>query len=138
MAAASEKVPAHLWIIGVLSLLWNAMGAVVYTLTMIRHPAVLQGADPAMVAAIEASPAWANAAWGLGVWGALAGSILLLCRRRLATVAFALSFAGLVVVGAYELIAGMPVNLPQTAAIWLIALFLLWYASFASAIGLLR
>ena len=133
----SLKPPVLFWIIAAVSLLWNAMGAAVYTLTMMRHPAVMDGADPAMVAAIDASPAWANVAWGLGVWGALAGSILLLARRRLAVTAFALSFLGLIVVGGYEFAAGMPVNIPQTVAIWLIALFLLWYSRAKAKAGLL-
>lgn len=138
MNDASGKTPAHLWVIGLISLLWNAMGAAIYTLTMMRHPAVMDGADPAMVAAIDASPAWANAAWALGVWAALAGSALLLARRRLAVTAFALSLTGLIAVGAYEFASGMPVNLPQTAVIWIIALFLMVYARFALARGILR
>lgn len=138
MNATPGTAPAHVKVVGLISLLWNAMGAAVFTLTMMRHPAVMDGADPAMAAAIEASPAWANVAWGLGVWAAVAGSVLLIARRRLAVTAFALSLTGLVAVGAYEFASDMPVNLPQTAAIWAIALFLAVYARIAFARGLLR
>ena len=133
----SLKPPVLFWVIAVVSLLWNAMGAAVYSLTMMRHPLVVDGAEPAMVAAIDASPAWSNAAWALGVWGALAGSVLLLARRRLAVTAFALSLLGLIVVGSYEFASGMPVNIPQTAAIWLIAIFLLWYSRAKAKAGVL-
>lgn len=131
------KTPAHLWIVGVLSLLWNAMGAAVYSLTMMRHPLAMEGADPEMVAAIDASPFWANGAWALGVWGALVGSILLLARKRLAVAAFVLSLLGLIAVGAYEYASGMPTNLVQTAAIWAIAVALLWYANAMAKRGVL-
>jgi hypothetical protein len=33
---AAARTPAHLWIVGVLSLLWNAMGAFDYTATRLR------------------------------------------------------------------------------------------------------
>ena len=135
---AFVKTPAHLWIVGGISLLWNAMGAAVYMLTMMRHPLAMDGADAAMVAAIDASPLWSNAAWGIGVWGAVAGSVLLLCRSRLAFTAFVASLAGLIVVGTYELVSAMPVNVPQMASIWAIALFLLWYSRKQAKSGVLR
>lgn len=132
------KAPVHLWIVGAVSLLWNLMGAAVYTLTMMRHPLAMDGADPRMVAAIDASPLWSNIAWGLGVWGALVGSILLLARKRLAVAVFALSLLGLVVVAAYEYASAMPTNTIQNVVIWAIALFLLWYSSRQAKAGVLR
>ena len=77
-------------------------------------------------------------AWGLAVTAALAGSVLLLARRKWAAVAFAASLAGLLVLTAYQLATDMPMNAVQVVAIWIIALFLWRYAVKASAAGLLR
>ena len=138
MTDGTGKAPIHLWIVGAVSLLWNLMGVAVYTLTMMRHPLVMAGADPGMVAALDATPAWANGAWALGVWGALAGSFLLLARKRIAVMVFGLSLLGLIVVAAYEYTSHMPTNTAQNVVIWAIALFLLWYARAMVSRGVLR
>lgn len=128
MTEASSKGPRHLWAVGVVSLLWNAIGCYIYTMTMLRDPAMMADAPPEMRAAIEAAPAWANAAWALGVWGALLGSTFLLLRRSWAVPAFLVSLIGLAGTAIYETSAGVPMNVAQVIAIWAIALFLLWYA----------
>ena len=42
-------------------------------------------------------PVWMKAFWAIGVWGAIAGSLLLLLRSRHAVTAFGLSLAGLAI-----------------------------------------
>ncbi len=83
-----RKIPAHYWVVAGLSLLWNAFGAVDYTLTKMRNPAYLANFPPEMMAAIDKFPAWMTIFWALGVWGSLLGSVLLLIRSRLAVTAF--------------------------------------------------
>jgi hypothetical protein len=39
-------------------------------------------------------PAWMTGVWAIGVWGALAGSVLLLLRSKWAVHVFAASLAG--------------------------------------------
>jgi hypothetical protein len=96
------RAPRHLWIVGVLSLLWNAFGATDYLLTQTNNEAYLSQFTPEQLAYFTDFPAWATAAWALGVWGALAGSILLLMRRRLAMQAFGVSLAGMAISFAYQ------------------------------------
>ena len=93
-----------------------------------------------------AMPTWMYGPWILGVWGAVAGSILLLMRSRFAVWAFGLSLIGAVV----SLIYGQFINpappLPAEMAmmsympyvITLIAAFLAWYAWTMSKKGVLR
>ena len=128
MVDVANKTPWHLWLVGVLSLLWNAFGCYIYAMTMMRDPALMAQAPPEMRAAIESAPAWANAFWAFGVWGALLGSILLLLRRAWAVPAFIVSLIGLAGTAIWEARASVPMNVPQTAMIWAVALFLLWYA----------
>ena len=95
----STRTPVHLWIVGALSLLWNAFGGYDYTMTRTRGADYLKemmpGTDPnAMMAYIDAFPMFAQVGWGLGVWGAVTGSILLLMRHRFAVIAFAVSLIG--------------------------------------------
>ena len=67
----------------------------------------------------------------LGVWGAIAGSLLLLMRSRFAVHAFAVSLAGLAASTVYQMsLSGegaMPLGVINLL-IWAGALFLLWYA----------
>lgn len=139
------RTPWHLWAVGIVSALWNAMGATDYTMTQIRSEAWLSQMTPDQIAWIESAPAIAHASWAFGVWGALAGSLLLLARSRHAVIAFALSLAGLAVNTAYQLTAPMPSGhmdstamLAFHAAIWAVAIALLFYALSMRRRGVLR
>lgn len=94
------KAPIHLWVVGLLSLLWNAMGCTDYYMLRTRNIEWISQTpdiDPqAMLAWVDSLPIWAQLGWGLGVWMGLGGSILLLMRRRWAVPAFALSLVGAV------------------------------------------
>jgi len=133
-----HKAPLHLWVIGVVTLIWNGFGCYIYTMAMTRNPAIMADAPPEMVAALDAAPAWSSGAWAFGVWGALAGSLLLLLRSRWAVTAFAISLIGLIGSTIYEFMWDVPVDRVQQATIWVIALFLLWYAWRMRQRGLLR
>ena len=104
----STKAPVHLWIVGVLSLLWNAFGGYDYTMTRMRNVDYLSsmpGIDATqMLAYIDAFPMFAQVGWGLGVWGAVAGSILLLLRHRFAVIAFAISLIGAMLSLGYQMV----------------------------------
>ena len=107
--SVGAKAPAHLWIVGALALLWNGFGAYDYFMTRTKGAAYVEtmmpGSDAnAIMAYINSFPVWASAGWGLGVWGGLAGSILLLMRHRLAVPGFALSLLGAVVGLGYQLL----------------------------------
>jgi hypothetical protein len=137
-----SSTPVHLWIVGVVSLLWNLFGTVDFTLANIRYQPYISGFPPEVIQQMDAYPLWSVAAWACGVWGALAGSILLLFRSRLAVPAFALSLAGLAASTAYQVAAGIYGFSGAMAAmnltIWVIAVLLLVYALRMRAHGSLR
>lgn len=145
---AGEKLrqtPVHLWIVGALSLAWNAFGATDYIMTETHNAAYLATATPAQMAWFASFPAWEVACWAVGVWGAVAGSLLLLARSRHAVTAFAVSLAGLALSSIYQGLinpgpaeghaTGMPVI---TGLIWAVAIALLVYASAMRRLGVLR
>lgn len=142
------KTPWHLWLVGVLSLLWNGFGAFDFIQTTTRGEAYMRAAgfDDAMVAYYEAIPAWMYVPWTLGVWGAVIGSVMLLLRRRWAVPAFGLSLLGALVSLIYgKLIDPPPPAPPELAAmswmpivILLIAVLLFGYAFNMRKRGVLR
>ncbi|GAA3897679.1 hypothetical protein GCM10022276_15800 [Sphingomonas limnosediminicola] len=94
--AVSARAPAHLWIVGILSFLWNCFGGYDYTMTRLKNTNYLsQMGDPNVILSyVNGMPMYAQIGWGLGVWCALLGSVLLLTRSRYAVHAFAVSLVG--------------------------------------------
>jgi hypothetical protein len=81
-------------VVGGLSLLWNAVGALDFTMTQTDNEAWLKGFTQEQLAYIHGFPLWSVFAWGVGTWGSFLGSVMLLCRRGLAFHLFAASLAG--------------------------------------------
>lgn len=129
-----QKTPWHLWAVGLVSLLWNAMGGVDYTMTHLRDPGWMAQFTPEQIAYFDGFPIWATGFWAIGVWGAIAGSILLLFRRRWAVAAFGLSLLGLIGGHVYRFGSKIPdgwntgPNAAFAAILAAVAVFLLWYA----------
>lgn len=90
------RTPWHLWVVGLVSLVWNAGGAYDYLMTQMSNETYLAMLDASQRALMDARPVWFDAVWALGVWGSVAGSLLLLLRSRFASMAFLLSFIGLI------------------------------------------
>lgn len=141
---ARGKAPRGFWAIAVLSLLWSAFGCFDFAMTASRNPGYLAQFPPEMIVYIDSFPYWLTVAWALGVWGSLAGSVLLLLRARSAVVAFAVSLLGLAASTAYQQVIRPPANLltpgmiVMNLVIWAAALFLLWYAWKQRKAGVLR
>ncbi len=134
--------PWHLWLVGVLTLLFNAMGIVSYLTTKLGWLAEM-GMTPSQIAFMETYPAWATTVWAMGVWGAFAGSVLVLLRSRWAVVAMVVALVGLIGVtlaesAVLEVPADMRTPLGLKAAIWGVTLFLLFYSRAMTKAGVLR
>lgn len=145
-----SRTPVHLWIVGVLATLWNAIGCYDYLMTRTRNTdyfeKMMPTVDPqAMLAWVDGFPIWAQFGWGLGVWGGLLGSLLLLLRSRWAMWAFALSLIGAVLGLGYQIVAAPPLAGAEGPmveimpyVIILIALALFLYARAMEKKGVLR
>ena len=88
--------PKHLWIVAILALLWNAMGAYDYLMTQTRNAAYMSRFTQEQLDFFHGFPAWVDSAWAIAVWGAVLGSILLLLRNRFAMHVFAVSLVAMV------------------------------------------
>jgi hypothetical protein len=145
LSSGRARTPMHLWIVGVVALLWNSMGALDYTMTQTRNMDYLKALTPAQLAYFDSLPAWVTAAWALGVWGGVAGSLLLLFRKRFAVPVFAASVLGVVASHTYtyflsnglEVMGGGAGHLVFSAVIFVVALALFLYARTMAAKGAL-
>lgn len=144
--AAPTGAPWHLWVVGIVAVLWNAFGCFDYTMTALQGEAWLRqaGMTDAQIAYVNAMPTWMTAVWAIGVWGGLLGSALLLARRKLALPVFVASLAAYVLSLVYYYVlsdglaamgAGM---IPMNIAILVGCLFFVWYAWLMAKRGVLR
>jgi len=109
----ARNTPVHLWIVGLLGLLWNCFGAYDYVMTRMRDTdylaKMMPDVDPNVTLAwVDSFPLYAQFGWGLGVWGGVVGSLLLLVRSKWAVWAFALSLIGAVLSLGYQIIGAPP------------------------------
>lgn len=123
--------PWHLWVVGILTLLWNSVGVLSYMMTELGKLESL-GMTPDQIAYFDSFPAWATAVWALGVWGAFFGSVLLLLRSRWAVTAIAVALIGLIGTTIFQnFMTQVPEELQSLGldlTIWATTLFMLWYA----------
>lgn len=81
----------HLWVVGILSLFWNAFGCFDYTMTVTRNEGYLEPYPKEVLDYWFAMPWWMFALWAIGVFGGLLGAIALLMRSSWAVKLFAVS-----------------------------------------------
>jgi hypothetical protein len=144
MNEPAAGVPRHLWIVGALSLLWNAVGAFDYSATQLRLESYMSQFTPEQLAYFYGFPAWAVGAWAIAVWSSLLGSLGLLLRKNWTVALFGIAIAGMAVTTIYNFVLtdGLSMmgigGLVFSAVIWLIALCLFFYARAMAQRGVLR
>ena len=146
MATTSDRrTPAHLWIVGILALLWNAFGCYDYLMTVTANQAYLSQAPAGAMDYYNSLPSWLTGFWAVGVWGGLVGALLLLMRSRYAVWAFALSFIGAVVGIGYQMfLTTRPASMTEGImgmiewVVIIVAALLLWYSWSQEKKGVLR
>jgi len=140
------KAPWHLWVVGVIAVLFNAIGVFDFVMNMIQGPSYLAsaGMTPEQVAHYQDMPMWMTVVWATGVWGAMLASLLILLRRKLATPVFAVSLAAFLVslIYTYVLtdggaIMGQAMAI-TSAVITALLLFFMWYSWLMTKRGVLR
>jgi hypothetical protein len=144
MNETSSRVPLHLWIVGVLAVLWNAIGAFDYAATQLRIEPYMSQFTPEQLDYFYGFPAWSVAAWAIAVWGSLLASFGLLLRKRWAVPLFGVAIVGMVLAAIQNFLLSDGLRIMGsggamfTAVIWVIAFALFFYARSLAARGLLR
>ncbi|MDY7091628.1 MAG: hypothetical protein SX243_01515 [Acidobacteriota bacterium] len=134
-AAPRPSTPWHLWVVGILALLWNAFGAYDYLMTQTQNEAYMSNFTPEQLEYFYSFPAWVVSFWALAVWGGVLGSVLLLIRKSWATPVFLVSLVSMVITTIHNFllsngleVMGGAFPLIFTAVIFLVALGLWFYA----------
>ena len=126
--------PWHLWVVGIVALLWNSLGTFDYLMTQTQNPKYMASFTPEQLDYFYGFPAWMVAFWAIAVWGGLLGCLLLLFRKKLAVLVFLVSFLALIVtiIYNYGLSNGLEImgtlGVVMTVLIFVIAFLLLLYA----------
>lgn len=94
--------PRHLWIVGVVALIWSLIGAMDYLMTQTENEAYMSQFTPEQIEFFYSFPAWLVAFWAIAIWGSVLGSALLLMRRKLAVPVFVVSFLCMVVTSVHN------------------------------------
>lgn len=140
------KAPWHLWVVGILTLFWNAIGAFDFLMTATKNTTYMAQFTPQQLDFFYGFPCWADASWAAGVGFAVLGSVLLLMRSRFALWAFIISFAAMILTSLYSYVLA-DVSMTQIAGrealafsgvIVLVGLLLIWYARRMKIAGVLR
>ncbi len=146
MPQAQVKSPWHLWLIGVIALLFNSIGVFDFVMAMAQGAEyqARAGMSPDQIAHYQEMPGWMTVVWAVGVFGAFLASILLLARRKLAMPVFVLSLAAFLISLLYTYvltdggaIMGRQMAITSAVIAGLLAFFS-WYSWFMSVRGVLR
>jgi hypothetical protein len=133
--------PWHLWVVAILTLLWNGSGAVTI---MLAQAGRLTGLSADEAAYYASQPAWFVISTDIATLAPVAAGIALLVRSQLAVWLFALSLVLILVNNAYDLAGGTSRALANqgalivTCIIVVIAILQLVYSSAMKKRGVLR
>ncbi len=131
--AGDAQTPKHLWVVGIVTVLWNAGGAYDYVMSQTQNESYMSAFTPEQLEFFLGFPAWVVAAWAIAVWGGVLGSILLLMRKSLALPVFIASLVAMVLTTFqnYVLSNGLEVSgtggLAFSAVIFMVAVALVFH-----------
>lgn len=140
------KTPWHIWVVGIVTLLWNAMGAFDFTMTQTQNVNYMSHFTPEQLDYFYGFPLWVVIAWGVAVFASVAGSILILMRRRSAVMVLWISFLAMAITSLHNFVLD-DVSLVEisggfalvfSAIIFIVSALLVWYATVQRDRGVLR
>ena len=145
MNDAKVDAPWHLWVVGIIAVLFNSVGAFDYVMSMTQGASYQAsvGMTPEQIAHYQNLPMWMKFVWPTGVWTAEAASVLILLRRSLAFPIFVVSLTAFLmsVLYNYALSDGGAIMGPPMAAtsavITGLLIFFIWYTRAMARRGVL-
>ncbi|MBB1303210.1 hypothetical protein H5162_12505 [Pseudoalteromonas sp. SR41-8] len=115
------------------ALIWNFLGVIAFIMQMLMTPDMISKLPIEQQAAYSNTPIWSTIAFATAVFGGVLGCILLLLKKAIARVLFALSLAGIfiqqfynfIVINSIELLGASAVFMPIFVVVIAIILLLL-------------
>jgi hypothetical protein len=135
------KPPTSFWIVSALALVWNMMGVMAYISQVTMSAETLQSLRENERTLLESTPAWATGAFAIAVWVSMFACLMLLARKKIATLLFMIGFAGIVVqmVHAFFIANSIevygPGSLVMPVMVVVFGAALIWYSRKAEANG---
>ena len=100
---SSSKPPVWFWVVSVIALLWNIMGVNAYLQQAYKSDSFRANFNEQQLAILDATPAWATAAFAIAVFAGALGCVALLLRKKWAKPLFLISFIAVLVQFSHEL-----------------------------------
>jgi len=140
------KAPWHIWLVGLIALLFNSVGVFDFVMSMLQGAKyqASAGMTPDQIAHYQQMPSWMMVVWAVGVFGAFLASILLMLRRKQASLVFIVSLAAFLVSLLYTYVltnggAVMGQQMAITSAVIAgLLVFFSWYSRDMARRGVLR
>lgn len=125
------------WIVSIIALLWNLMGAYAYVIDAYTSIEDLEAMTQAQRELYESRPAWATGAFAIAVWAGVLGCIALLIKKKWARPVLLISLIGVIGQQLYmfflsntlEVMGSESLGLP--IAVLIIAIGLVYFAKIA-------
>ena len=91
------KPATWFWIVSIIALVWNLMGVMAYLAQVTMSPEAMAALPENQRLLYQSTPSWATGAFAIAVWGGTLGCILLLLRKKLASLLLIVSLLGVLV-----------------------------------------
>ena len=91
------KPATWFWIVSAIALVWNLMGVMAYLAQVTMSPEAMAALPENQRLLYQSTPSWATGAFAIAVWGGTLGCILLLLRKKLASLLLIVSLLGVLV-----------------------------------------
>ena len=133
-----RKPTGLFWVISSMALVWNLMGVFNYLTQAFMSNEVLATLPKDQQLLYEDVPAWVTAAFATAVFSGTVGALLLLLKKKNASIFFILSFVGIIIQMTYGLLINEntdsygPLGLLMPLMIIVVGAYLIWYSKKAS------
>ena len=141
----TQKPSTLFWIIGIVLLLWNLMGASAFIVDNFFTDMIASAYNEEQMAAINATPLWSKILYGISTIGGLLAAILLLARKIGAVRIFAISLIAIIIHTVYNIgfanameLFGVGAGLIFPLIIILLAIFEYWWSKYSASKGWLK
>lgn len=135
MTTSTTKLPTWFWVVSGVALVWNIMGLLAFIGQVTMGPEAIAALPEEQQPFYQNTPMWATLAFAVAVICGTLGCVGLLMRKAWAIPVFIASLVGVLVQNTYAwFISGMAevmgttAQMVATAAVIIIAIFLIWFS----------
>lgn len=135
MTNSSTKPPIWFWIVSVIALIWNCMGAYHYLIQAYNTESYQEMYTAEQLEIVANMPAWVTAAFATSVFAGVLAALGLLLRKSWSVKLWILSLIAVIAQMGYVLINDYASNIGMTIMIIVLAFFFVWFARKSEANG---